>query len=55
MVERSKVTPLLLHTIIYVPKSFHGHFFRSQGINIFSYIQIAVTLQFLPGEIDLMI
>ena len=29
--------------------------FRSQDVNIFIYIQIVVTLQFLPGEIDLMI
>ena len=53
--SKSKVTPLLLHTIIYIPKKFQGPFFRGQGVNIFIYIQIVVTLQFLPGEIDLMI
>ena len=53
--SKSKVTPLLLHTIIYVSKYFQGLFLRSQGVTIFIYIQIVVTLQFLPGEINLMI
>ena len=53
--SKSKVPPLLLHAMIFVPKHFQAIFFRSQGVNIFIYIQIVVTLQFLPGEIDLLI
>ena len=48
--ECSKGYTTIFHTIIYVAKNFQGPFFRSQGVNIFIYIQIVVTLQFLPGD-----
>ena len=48
--ECSKGYTTIFDTIIYVAKNFQGPFFRSQGVNIFIYIQIVVTLQFLPGD-----